>query len=571
MPSQTPTDLAKSPSIHRTAVQRSSHKGVLHRLDLFSGVAAAGVAVAAAMHAVVAYATLRRPYDTDYHSWASALYSVIARSFTEQGIVALHGLPIANNPPIGTQPDAYIHWPPLFSIVLSRLFLLFGESEAVARAFAFTISCACVVMVFLLARACRGTRVALGAILGFLTLPAFFVFTRLVQGTMLSIFFEMLGLFCFVKTKGNSRCAWWPAAGVIALVLAVWSSWEPLLLAPTLLVIALLQRERVPLAITYLATGAVAFGIVVILYVAGAPKMAFDLWQTLIYRVGFNYANDSQALPLHALPNLFFYTAHNSWPDTARIYFHDVREVLGTGGEIMLLCVGVTLSVRRTSADREMLLVLGGLLGPWVLWFLLMHNQVLDNSFEWLLATPAAALCVGVMFVTVHDAVRDKLPGGALPVRIVVTVGFALYLLWPLARDVSSEWPAPQPTGWVKYALDIHQNTPQDAVVLTPSPSLLPVYYARRHLLRANRDDRAVNLTLRNLDAVFPGSSVFIALPPQDSPQALNNWRESLRHFPLAKETPYLILLYVGNAGDGRMAAAARLLSADDFGNPGEQ
>src|SRR5690242_11259203 len=70
----------------------------------------------------------------DYrHDWISAHFSTIARSFTDYGVISLRGALIQNNSPLGLDPDVYIHWPPLFPIILSFAFRAFGESESVAH------------------------------------------------------------------------------------------------------------------------------------------------------------------------------------------------------------------------------------------------------------------------------------------------------------------------------------------------------------------------------------------------------------------------------------------------------
>src|SRR5262245_53730565 len=73
------------------------------------------------------FASLGEPFDY-IHTQNSSHYSLEARSFAKHGVIALGGVPIRNNPPLGLKPDIYTHWPPLFPIVLSVVFRLFGES-----------------------------------------------------------------------------------------------------------------------------------------------------------------------------------------------------------------------------------------------------------------------------------------------------------------------------------------------------------------------------------------------------------------------------------------------------------
>src|SRR2546426_5404598 len=69
------------------------------------------LSVAALLTLIGHLTVLGRPFDNP-GAWVSAHFSTMARSFVEHGIVALGGVPIQNNSPLGLEPDAYIHWPP---------------------------------------------------------------------------------------------------------------------------------------------------------------------------------------------------------------------------------------------------------------------------------------------------------------------------------------------------------------------------------------------------------------------------------------------------------------------------
>src|SRR5207248_10677268 len=123
--------------------------------------------------------------------------------------------------------------------------LLFGESEAVARAFALLICAAWVVVNYFLVKITCGRRIALATTLVFLSLPAFFSFTRLVQGTALAMLLIEASLLAFIKATQDHRLhREWAQAGGVAVGLGVLTSWEPLLVAPTLIVVAVCQRDR---------------------------------------------------------------------------------------------------------------------------------------------------------------------------------------------------------------------------------------------------------------------------------------------------------------------------------------
>jgi hypothetical protein len=52
-------------------------------------------------------------------TWNNAMEMAEARSFARFGIWQLRAVPLQNNPPIGRDYDAYIHFPPGTPIVLS--------------------------------------------------------------------------------------------------------------------------------------------------------------------------------------------------------------------------------------------------------------------------------------------------------------------------------------------------------------------------------------------------------------------------------------------------------------------
>src|SRR5262249_54956313 len=50
------------------------------------------------------------------HAWLSAHYAVMANAFNTFGLFDLGFVPVQNNPPLTTSPDAYLHWPPLYPV-----------------------------------------------------------------------------------------------------------------------------------------------------------------------------------------------------------------------------------------------------------------------------------------------------------------------------------------------------------------------------------------------------------------------------------------------------------------------
>jgi len=104
---------------------------------------------AAALALIALYARLLHlSFDGDYQGWASASCMTMAHSFNQLGALHLHFVPVQNNLPLGSDPDVYLHWPPLFPLLLSVVTRVLGDHESSGRLFALTITLAttCVVM-----------------------------------------------------------------------------------------------------------------------------------------------------------------------------------------------------------------------------------------------------------------------------------------------------------------------------------------------------------------------------------------------------------------------------------------
>jgi hypothetical protein len=477
-----------------------------------------------------------------------------ARSYANQGIVALHGLQIINNPPLGSRPDAYTHWPPLFPIILSRMFLLLGESEAVGRAVALASSSLLALSLYLLARTCLNDRAAVASVLALLTLPAFSVFARLILGVNLALAFMILALVAFLKaTSGERVNQCWAYGGAGAFAIAVLSRWEPLLMAPSLAILTLMQRDRqrLKVACLYCAAGAAVCGTVLATYMAAAPWLRSELWEIVLYRTGIRSYGERVTI-LNQLPMLLYYTAHPMPSASAWIREFAFRVFNGLGFLGLLASFSAVILAIRYRRKREvdkLYIALGGLLGAWLLWYLLMPNEVYDNGFEIMLAAPGVALCLGM---GVEFLAFDLLTTRLAP------WGVAVALLIPLAQYARDVAPAPQLTDGVQYSREIATFTEPTSVVFTPFDGMETVYYSHRHIVRSVSDDRAVEAALEHVDAALPGGTVYIALHPA----ILAPFASSLRAFPVVKRSEHLVLLRVTVAGNGAGAAAASALRA---------
>ena len=493
-----------------------------------------------------------RPFDHP-HAWVSAHFATIARSFLNHGIVELGGVPIQNNPPLGAMPDVYLHWPPLFGYVLAGAFGLFGESEAVATLLMLVILLGtCVTLGTLVAR-CGGSRAGIVAALSFLAMPVTVLYGRMVAHLHLAIFAMLVALLGFLEaTRAETRLARpWAIAGATALVVAVWASWEPVLVCPGLLVVALWRRRRVEvrLALWYSAAAALGVASVITLYTLSAPVAVAELWHTLLYRTGLApYA--APHFDPHTLFQLDDYARRP--PRAAALWLLAARMELV--GQLPVLALGLTLARivwtgRRRQRPERSVLLLGGLLAPWGLWCVGMFNHVALHEYEVALAAPVLAAAVGLVVARMLETSRgtartsDPEAGRAAETALALLLPAVLLLsMIPAARQSGSQESA---RTLIAYARAVAAGTPPGSVVLTPSNSMLPVYYSQRHVIRGVAGDALVERVEAELKALFPDVPAFLALPPAEH----SAFERALARYPVVRSSPDLTLLAIPEHG----------------------
>ncbi|MFH0350630.1 MAG: ArnT family glycosyltransferase [Chromatiales bacterium] len=503
---------------------------------------AALLAVAALLTVAANHVIARRPFDGESHPWVSAHFGTMARAFVERGVLPLRMIPIQNNPPLGNEPDAYTHWPPLFPILLSGAFRAFGESEAVARGVMLVIAAASCVALWALVRACAGPGAGLLAAFGVLVTPVFIASGNTVFHLPLATLFLTLAVLGFVRaTEGERLGRGWAAFGAAAMALAMLSSWEPLLGAAGLWLASwwVGSRNGRRLALLYGAIGAMVAGAVVANSAQAYPFLFGDLWRTVMLRSGLGYAPPDH-VPVHTLVNLVTYGRDE--PSLPVVAARLVRRTLELGEIPLVALVGVLIGaiVAERAGVSKLRLLLGGLLVPWLLWEVLMSHHAYYHGYEMLLAVPAAAATLGVglsaaaaFLARANDRTLSAMrwvPLLAVPTVLLIAAGLA----WQTAIQAGSAR-----TGLVEYAREIQEATEPSAVVLTPEESMVPVYYARRHLIRGIQDDRRVDESLRSMKGVFPGSPVYLALHPD----RLTGFTRTLALYPVWKVSTHVLLL----------------------------
>jgi 4-amino-4-deoxy-L-arabinose transferase-like glycosyltransferase len=527
------------------------------------------LAVAVVLTVAAHVSTLGRPFDHP-HAWVSAHFSTMARAYAEHGVAALAGLPIQNNPPLGAQPDAYLHWPPLFPLVLHAVFTLFGESETVAASLMLAILLATCAVLRALVGTCHGRAAGLAAAFALLTLPATAIFGGLVAHLHLAILAMLVSLLAFLRatratgdTTGDGLHRGWAALGLIAFGCAALTSWEPLCMGPGLLAAAWWRQRRVErhLALAYCLVGALAFASVIALYAVRAPALVAELWATVLYRSGLA----GYAPPETGLYALFRKTDYAATPSRLDALWLVIRrsELIGQLPLVALGWVLVTGWTRRREPVGPPLVLFASLLAPWLLWFTIMFNHACQHEYEMAIAAPALAAAVGVSAASLLAMAQKASDRRAPAIRAVTLVLLPVALLLPMtlasARRSVGEQSA---RDLVRYAHAVREMTAPGAIVLVPFSSMLPVYYAERHVIRGIAGDGRVTEALPEIAALFPDAAAYLAIPPSHR----DAFAASLRRYPVVAESESVVLLAL--SGRPPRATATRTMLTPGAGWP---
>ena len=496
-------------------------------------------------------AVLDRPFDYSY-AWASAHFSTMARAFVEHGVVALGGVPIQNNSPLGLEPDTYIHFPPLFPIVLSGILRIFGESESAAHGLMLVVLLANALALYALVEACCDRRAGLLAALTSLVMPVTLSRGHVVLPLNMAILGMLLALLGFIKATGDARRIHrgWAGFGGVSLGLAILTSWEPLLVCPGLLVAAIWHRRQsqIRLALLYSGIAVSVFGGVMIVYLFSSPHLTGNLWQVLLFRTGLvNFSPGP--LRVHTVFHELNYstTAHSSLTHLLWRYFNRLKAM----GPLPIVAVGgilVTALTRRHSInDSRLTHLFAGLMAPWLLWFVFMANHAFVHDYQMLLAVPpgAAALGVGVVAL-INLANRIGKGSTRAATRLVTLVVLPMAMLIPMTREIKLKYQLDgrvsidkRAAVGITFAHDIKNNTEPGAVVIVPDDSMVPVYYSERHIIRGVYKESLLEDVVRRVPEIFPQSEAYLALRPAD----LHEFPRSLGEYPAIAQTEHLVLL----------------------------
>jgi 4-amino-4-deoxy-L-arabinose transferase-like glycosyltransferase len=469
---------------------------------------------------------LHLSFDGDYQGWASASCMTMAHSFNQLGAFHTHFVPIQNNLPLGSDPDVYLHWPPLFPLLLSFVTRTLGDHESSGRLFALAITFATTSIVVLIARHLYGTRVALLSGFFFLTARATYEGGRAVLHQPLAMLFGSATVLFFllaVEAKPHplqSPKKIFAFLGLITTICTVFSAWDPAFIPLGLLIAALYLRHRsaARLAALYLLAGIFTFVAIQADYILAYPALFKNQFATIAYRAGLKFNGDS-SMRLHTIVDRVHYGPEQL--SLVGTYSHTFRWVFENFGNFTLLAASLFLALWLQSDRRRntaAVYVLGGLCLPWLLFFALMRNYVSIHSFALVLAAPFLAIASGFVLDRIWDHLNTTGAAGndrryLLYVMLTVVPFLTLYPLLMAGRNAKIPNEPPQ---FHDLSAIIQHNTSPSAVTLSPAESAVPVYYSDRHIVRGIATSDLLRQAIPQAHAAFPGSPLFFAVQQAD-------------------------------------------------------
>jgi hypothetical protein len=497
---------------------------------------------------------LKRPI-TYAAAWGASQQAIMARNFAREGVIALKGIPNQNNPPHGSQPDAYIHWPPLPPIALGLAFRFFGETEAVMHGLMLGLLLLTTLALFLLVQFCCNTQTGLWAATFLLLMPITLTHAHLntpQNWGNLTIILTLLG---FMRATERARHArGWAVFGALMLVIGVFTTWEPLLLPPGLVAVAYFQRNALQkrLAWAYCGVAFLAFVGVLLQFALGSPTLIGDLWKTFLFRANLTRFN-GVGFQIHTFVNDVHYGQQSAGLLRRLMvvligYAKELRFI----GPVPLFCLGWLLyrrfKTRDLSLPRPTVYLLVGLATPWLLWYALMSSQAI-HEFMILLAAPVLASITGLFLADRQAFYTQQEPTRARKFAFVLQGAMLLMTLPALSNIRMRIQNPPQFEDWtLPYGRDIRQFTPPDGIVLVATTIIIPTYYAERHVIRGVANDSYVERIRAEAMRVFQTDAIYLALRPD----GLKPFPKTLQDYPVIQRTPDLVLLSLTKKNNAR-------------------
>ena len=463
------------------------------------------------------------------HAWVSAHIATIAHSFATHGIIGLHGIPIENFDPITTQPDNYLHWPPFFYYVLSLVLRAFPDSIRAMHLFMAVIAIANAYVMWIIASMFFKPRVAIVCGSAFLLMPATLKYGLILLPAnlaMLGVSVALLFMLRYLQGTADGRGRLLDLGlSALAFFLACITSWEPFLALPGLLLAyAFDRRSEIFKTCFCWAIAAIAAGAsTLVIYSLSDPTFLEDMWSIFTFRLGL-----TQYLPMSArihpvegqLQTIDSLNVFSSAIHFFEAYVVRTQVFCGSLGIVGLFALLLTALRRRRSIPDNffaaLLLPLGTI---WLGWAAVMQGHYIIHEYQFILASPLLAIGVTCLYSLLDDillAMPDSWPRENLATLTNLALPCALLFLGISAAAVTVRGEE-EPWQLAKFGRLIKAEVPAGTIVITNEMSMVPTYYAERHVIRGVPDGAFLESKLGMIRDTCPGCALYLAVRRQSA------------------------------------------------------
>jgi hypothetical protein len=463
------------------------------------------------------------------HAWVSAHIATIAHSFATHGIIGLHGIPIENFDPITTQPDNYLHWPPFFYYVLSLVQRAFPDSIRAMHLFMAVIAIANAYVMWIIASMFFKPRVAIVCGSAFLLMPATLKYGLILLPAnlaMLGVSVALLFMLRYLQGTADGRGRLLDLGlSALAFFLACITSWEPFLALPGLLLAyAFDRRSEIFKTCFCWAIAAIAAGAsTLVIYSLSDPTFLEDMWSIFTFRLGL-----TQYLPMSArihpvegqLQTIDSLNVFSSAVHFFEAYVVRTQVFCGSLGIVGLFALLLTALRRRRSIPDNFFAALLLPLGTvWLGWAAVMQGHYIIHEYQFILASPLLAIGVTCLYSLLDDillATPDSWPRENLATLTNLALPCALLFLAISAAAVTVRGEE-EPWQLAKFGRLIKAEVPAGTIVITNEMSMVPTYYAERHVIRGVPDGAFLESKLGMIRDTCPGCALYLAVRRQSA------------------------------------------------------
>lgn len=176
------------------------------------------------------------------HDWNGVRYGNIARNYLKYSFFETKLGQIENSGNLKKDEfEFFTHYPPLFPLVISLSYKIFGISEWSTRLVPILFSSGIIVLIFLIGEKLKDFRLGIISSLLALLTPLFLYFGKNPVHESMVVFFVLLSFLFYLKWNfTNKKNLFW---FILSLTLAHFSTWSGFFLLPAIFIITLLKKD----------------------------------------------------------------------------------------------------------------------------------------------------------------------------------------------------------------------------------------------------------------------------------------------------------------------------------------